>query len=424
MTKDNLVLLSNDDLIELKSKLTKLKEVCYPPITQIQPQFKFKHFHEFNQFDGLFYGASMEYKLSPTELNQLYQHKEELNDVGIDFIKTKKGKWFYNLFDFNCTFFSQDGQKKVEVAFHTNIFSQKLCSNPKIKAALKAVLEMCDGNNFPTQNEVMSCFPDDLCHMIYDKNPIKKAVEFGIVGLIEPLRKKIFDNLNKYHSQLISQSPEFKEFLNQNTFLPNTPEIQKIRIYLTKNKQTIYIWGEKVGLIRNANRMIRYEQVRNHTRHSDKIKSVLIKPHEVFHDFEKALSPLINKHDLILTNENIYKKQEVFERIKIMSQILSMLEKYEDPKLKKKKDKTLYWQNLIQKGLIHPSELNDLEKLLLCCNSIAHANSDSEQAKETILNDTFMEKIYCDISDRFEKLEREKHLKLKRWIKENSYVIS
>ena len=395
-------LFSTQDQAELKAKLQQLKNACCPDVASLMPHFEFvNNFLHEKEKHALTWGPIINaYKISPHELKGIWEDRETLNASCVDFIQVKGQRWFYNTQEIAPDFFSQDGQQMVSVIFPFFMDAEFVWNVPGAKKAMANVLRQCHGGVFPSDVEAQKCFSEDLLRRIYKRNYSRASIEMSVLELMEVLRRKVAEYVLDHHVSEILKSSNFINYVSSRVFPQNTPEIQKAREYLAAHKQAAYVFGAKVGLIRHAAKMMRYEQMRDHVRHAENVPSLPISPQQIYKDFEEAL--FLETDDIGVSNSQpqIEDQSDLAYKIDMMSCILNILKHYENPKLKKKK--SAYWLDLVQKGIVEPSEVADLQKMHLSCNNVAHVNPGIDKAKEVILDDTRLTDIYLDISTRHE----------------------
>ena len=416
-------LISVPEKQEILEKLSALQEVCCPVEEIARPTFQFKTKKDFIPVLDDFHCGSFAdgYKISPDQLKTyFYEDRKDLKDRYVDFIKTKELKWYYNTSEKTGNFFSEDGQKKVEVEFNFWVDAKNLWSVPGLRTAMRQVLEKCSGDTFPTQTEAESFFDDELCRKIYNRMPSFKAVKQAVVELVEPFRKALVAELVKTKSPSIILTQGFKKYAKENYIDTSKPVPYQVKEYLKKNKNAIYLLGEKFHLIKKANRMIRYQEIRDSVRHPKEVKALLSNARKVYQDFCIALG-MTNQKAQQTSLQTFADNTEVFDNLGYMSEILDILGIYEDKKLNKKDP--AYWQDLKQKGIVEQDEIPYLQKMIVECNSVAHVNKDSGTSKRTVADEGRLIQISLDMTERHEKKQQQKQAQIQRWIEDNSFSV-
>ena len=438
---------SQADKKELNLRLNRLRQVCYPSVKLAVPKFKFKTKKDFLVTDHLSYASG--YDIPPSELKDLWQDRETLRDNNVDYIIAKGKKWFYNIlgdwkledsiFDFDddfidpealtnseilcnryplivADFYSKDGNKKVEMNFPFWMDVENIWETPGVLDAVKKVLEKCSGQTFPSQEEAAACFPQKLLRKIHDKNPSREGIELAVLEMMETLCKKIMAYLEQNHVQDVLKEPGFLAFSQQNNTQPNKPDAQKVKEYLAGNKQAMYFLAQKFGLIKNAARIIRYEEMRDHVRHPDKVKPLPIHPRRIYRDFVSALDIPSKNASRAKTIRPFDENADIVQHLSDMNRIWTILDRHVDPKLVKKKNKPAYYQDLIDKGLLTEEEAKIIRRRRLATNEVAHLNHNVKRARQKVMNDTKLSELASEIYDR--------HIeKIRRWIDETSHTI-
>lgn len=417
-----LKILSPEKRSVLLKGLSDLQEVCCPVGALSLPLFRFKEKKDFIPVLDDFHCGSFAsgYGIKPDEIqNYFYEDRQTLRDSYVDFIQTGSTKWYYNTSEKVPSFFSQDGQKKVEVEFSLWTDGQKIWSIPGVKQAMRHVLKKCSGVNFPTQEEAQKAFSEQICCKIYNKVPNEESVKEQVMEFIEPFRKILVDELVDNQSVKILQGQGFKKYKKETQLDLSKDPKNLVKEYLKKNKKAIYVLAEKFGYIKKANRMIAYQEMRDSVRHSN-VKSLLRNPQKVYRDFCEAIGvPFSQAKQTSL--KRFLDNSDVYTNLGFMSEILDILDIYEDKKLKRKN--LDYWQDLIKKGILQPKEVPYLQKMVVECNNVAHVNKDSDLSKETVADSPQLLEISLAITQRHEEKVQEKRRKIDRWIKDTSYSV-
>lgn len=370
---------SSDEQQKLQAEFQKLEDICYPKISLLKPHVKFLYKTDFEQQGGLTYGnISNCYYIAPSDLKTLWQSRQELRECHIDYITSQGQKWFYNTQELVGNFFSEDGEKKVEIDFSFWMDAEHIWHIPGVRPAVKKVLDAFSKGSAPSLAKVQSYFSDELCRKIYEQNPSKESAKQVVLSMIETLRKLLVDRLVLDQTSRISKSDHFKRFIATKN-IATQPLPQQVQTYLKKNKNAVYLLGQKYGYIQNAAALIKYQELRDNARHPNEVKEGKIKPFEIYEDFRIALhipkrSPstradLTTFDDHTRTNWNIT----------TMSEIEDILAFHANPKLNRKKPQ--YWQDLIQKGIVSPADAAILQTKIQEYNSVAHCNSDADPEK-------------------------------------------
>lgn len=370
---------SVDEQQELLVEFQKLEDICYPKTSLLTPRFKFLFKKDFKQNEGLRYGTiTNDYYIEPSELKGLWQSRKELRESNVDFIVSRGKKWFYNTQDLVGNFFSEDGEKKVEVDFSFWMDAEHIWRIPGVIPAIKKILDDFSEDNLPTEAKAQSYFTEEICRKIYEKNPSKESVKQVVLGMVETLRKILVNRLVSDQALNISKSHAFKQFITKQN-LSGQPISQQIQAYLKKNKNAVYVLGEKYGYIKNANRLLRYQNLRDNVRHPKEVKEGRIEPLEIYEDFRKALRIPVRSPSANSNIEQFDDHTRTSWNIATMSEIEDILAFHADPKISRKKPQ--YWQNLIQKGIITPADAVILQTKIKEYNSVAHAHPDADPKK-------------------------------------------
>lgn len=377
---------SQEDKKELLDRLVVLRQVCCPATDLLVPEFKFKRKKDFEPTDVLPYGVS--YDLAPDQLKDIWEDRETLRDHNVDYIMVNGKKWFYNTAQIVTDFYPQNGTKKVEVRFPIWMDCENIWNQPENVEAMKKVLEKCSGRHFPTQQEALECFPKKLLRRIYDKNPSRPAIENAVLEMVETLRTKCQDYLMDNHLNNIFKDKDFLTFVRKTSFPVNTSDKQKAKEYLERNKQAMYFLAQKFGLIKNAIPMMYYEEMRNHIRHPNTVLPLHIDPRMTYQDFAKALDVPAKGPSRAKTLKTFNENTDIVQHLGDMSYIWEVLDQYVDPKLRRKKKKPAYYQDLIQKGIITPDEAKIINQKRVECNNAAHLNGPRNQARKKVMEDT------------------------------------
>ena len=261
-------LFSPQDWAELKKRLNHLRMVCCPPASSLKPLIRFKSQSDFQWNDYLKWGVSAS-PTYPSELKNVWQNKQILSSVDVDYIVVNDQKWFFNTHDKIGNFFLEDGTRKVEIEFPYWMEMTDILKIKGIRSAIFDTLNLTANEKIPTQEQVKNCFPDELCQRIYRKNPSRDAIEIAVLEMTEIFRKKTISYLEQNHVADILNEPRFKRYEKTGKFSKKTPDFQKVRQFLSAQKSSAYILAEKYGLIKNARRMSIYEDIRNHARHQE-----------------------------------------------------------------------------------------------------------------------------------------------------------
>lgn len=396
---------SNDEKTTLLEKFETLRKVCLPSKEIMAPSFKFKTKKDFKPTDELLYGFGG-MTIAPDCIREYsYQDRETLRDNNVDFIKAGNQRWFYNTWELDGNFFSEDGQKKVEVDFNLWMDAEQIWSVPGVKQAMRAVLTACAGDNFPTEAEAQKFFTDEICHRLYQRQSSVHSVKQSVLELMEPLRKTLATELLRTHVADIAQSPRFKMYLKENPTAQNKALPNQVHEYLKKNKNAIYLFGEKFGLIKGANKAIHYQEIRDSVRHPDEVQSFLARPQRVYEDFCTILMRP-RESEKFDSLENIVENLEVANNLGYMSEILDILAIYEDKTLKKKDPR--YWQDLVQKGILESTEVPSVQMISEACKDVAHVNPGSAVSKPIVADDALLLQLSWDISERHARKQAQK----------------
>ena len=394
-------------------KFKALTSICLPSKKMLSPSFKFKTQEDFSGTDELVYGVG-EASIPPAEIREYsYQDRQTLRDSCIDFIETGKQRWFYNTWEMQGNFFSEDGQKKVEVAFNFWADAEKIWSVPGIKQAMRSVLMACSGDSFPTEEEAQKFFTHEMCYKIYQRQPPVQSIKQAVLELIEPLRKILTATLVSTHAQAISTSKKFRQYVQSTPAVQARPLSDQVNEYLKKNKNAVYLFGEKFGFIKSATKAIHYQEIRDSVRHPQEVQAALSHPKKVYEDFCAILMiPL--KSSRFRPFKKIVGNLEAADSLERMSEILDIIAIYENKSLKRKNP--AYWQDLVNQGILDAKEVPYLQKMVKACASVAHVNPDSKKRKNTVRNDGRLLEISLNVQNRHEQKQAPKNAEFQEWL--------
>ena len=402
----------------LLDRFHSLENLCVPPCEIALPSFTFKKKEVFTATDTLPYSIGA--MLRPDELVSYDGlDKSMLRGLNLDYIKTKNQKWFFNTSEKDGVFFSKDGQKKVEIGLDFWMDAEKIWSIPGIKNAMRCVLQACEGDSFPTNTQAQKFFSDEICHKIYQKQPSFKIIQHAVLGIIEPFRKTLVTELTTKYANDISKSPKFQKYVKQKK-LDSTKNLRALtEKYLKENKNAIFLFGEKFGLIKNARKAIHYQKVRDSERHPAEVKALLAKPEKVYQDFCRILGQPCKTNTMIKPNGKIIENLEISNNLEYMSEILVFLKIVSDKSLKEYKPE--WWQDLIDKGIVTPDEVDFLKDIIPKTTAVAHVNDGSDAHKSDVADTNGLLELSLDMSKRHEKREENKRIQLKKRLDEDCY---
>ena len=396
---------SNQERRELKRRLNHLRALCFPAPELIQPKCSFKFQKDFGPDDVLRRGSCF-YPVSPSEIKDIWEDKRTLKDSNLDYIFVQRKKWFFNTQEKVGQFFLADGSRKVEFEFPYWMDMSDIIKTPGVRTAVFNVLNQCMGDQFPEPKTAQACFHKKLCQAIYNSNPSRESLEVAVMEMVETLRQKTEELLNQNHSVTIASSVSFKRYKNSRVFPVNTPEAQQVREYLADDNKRIYAWGEYFGIIQNATRIARYEEIRDHVRHPDKVPERRLYPERIYSDFCLALgevnNPVSRAKRLAIFGNNT----EISRHLGSLSRIWDVLDYHVDPALKKKKNKESYYADLVQKGLLMPEEVPIIRGRRLECNAVAHVNGFVKNARLKVINDNELDDLAYTLYDRHAQMIR------------------
>ena len=404
----NNTLFPNTDWKELKKRLNNLRAVCFPPVDIIRPTVQFKFKSDFDGTDMLEMSSGC-YSVSPSELSTFWEDRQTLRYTNIDFICVNRKRWYYNTNAKAGDFFLEDGSRKVSLEFPYWMDMSRVIKTPGVRSSVFNILSQCMGNTFPSEETARTCFSKDLCRDIYLRNPDRKTVEMAVLEMLETLRQKTHDYLDKNHSANIAASIGFKRYANSRTFPPNTPIEQQVREYMDGEKRAMYLLGERFGVIKNADRIFRYEAIRDHVRHPQTVRERILKPQQIYEDFCMALNEPFIPHSQAKSWMRFSDNSEIFDRLNSLSIIWDILDQHVDPALKKKKNKEVYYTDLLQKGLLQQDEVKIIRARRLTCNAVAHVSTSVKRARQKVLRDTELQDLAYTLYNRHTEI-------MQRWI--------
>ena len=132
--------------------------------------------------------------------------------------------------------------------------------------------------------------------------------------------------------------------------------------------------------------IFQYEEIRDHVRHPDVVQEHSLRPHKIYKDFCIALDEPIktksNAYRLLRFGNNI----DIALHLSCLSFIWTILDQHVDPNLVKKKNKKAYYDDLIQKEMLTQAEARKLSLSRLSCNSVAHVNGFSKNARSKVMH--------------------------------------
>ncbi|MBE6449543.1 MAG: hypothetical protein E7013_02460 [Alphaproteobacteria bacterium] len=405
MKTKNPTLFSNEDWKDLKTSLNHLRAVCLPPFQAIRPVITFKTQADFQWDDALKWGCGS-YSIPPSELKDIWENKATLNASDVDFIMVEGQKWFFNTHDKIGNFFLQDGTRKVEIEFPYWMEMGKVFKTPGVRSAVFNVLSQCMSPVFPDEKKLQNSFSENLCFDIYCKNPSRDATELAILEILEKLRTKTVEYLEKNHSADIALERSFKKYLKSRVFPVNTPEKQQVKEFLTGDKKAMYRLAEKYGIIKNADNIFKYEDIRNHIRHPDEVSEHPIKPDKVYKDFCLALNETITSNSKAYRLSRFGNNIVIAQQLTCLNFIWNILDQHVAPELQKKKNKSTYYDDLVEKGLLTPKEVSVIRSSRLVCNAIAHSNGFIKNARHKVMHYKELFNLVCLLSQRHQNIRR------------------
>ena len=404
----------------LLTKFKDLARMCLPSRQVLQPSFSFKSKEEFSDRDTLTYGRA-DMAIAPHEIREYtYLDRQSLRDANIDFIKAGNQRWFYNTWELDGNFFSEDGQKKVRVEFNLWMDAEKIWSIPGVTQAMRSVLTACAGDTFPTEAEAQKFFTPKLCQKIYQHQASDKSIKQAVLEVIEPLRKQLTAELVRNYAPVISRGLNFKKYVKTRPTIQTRPVQEQVNEYLKKNKNAVYLLSEKFGLIKGANKAIHYQAVRDSVRHPQEVQALLAQPQKVYDDFCTIL--MIPKESKKFRSfKGIIKNLETATNLEYMSEILDIISIYEDTHLKRKNP--AYWQDLVNKGIVDPTEVPYLRTMVPACTDVAHVNPGADASKKRVLKDAKLLEIALNMQTRHEQKQAKETAKIQQWIKNASHIV-
>lgn len=401
-------ILSDDEKQQLTLDFANLKKACFPTLSK--PSFNFKNRSQFTKTDLLSQGHDTA-RLKPDELNQLWQDRQTLRDLSIDYIVAGGQKWFYNTWLMTGDFFSQDGQKKVEVQFDFWVDPEQVWPIQGVRPAIKQVLELCSDSQFPTQKQAQDCFSDDLCRKIYEKQPSNETIGTTVMSLIEHLRQFLLKKLVQNHTPQIMTKPAAQKIKKND---PKKADTTVVSEYLKQNKNMVYILSEQYGYIKKARALLHYQRLRDSVRHKDEVVAQSFNPIKVFQNICKTLgikhggnpakTPLKFFDNQTQLNWHIADMSEITDACQMHIRKHQMTT---NQKLKPKDPN--YWQALQDAGVLDQTEATTLPQKIKEYNTVAHGNAGARELKEKLADDIQVEEIQQNVLNRHWEL-------LKRWL--------
>ena len=399
---------SDQDKQELKKRLDNLQAFCFPPADLIRPKLTFLFQKDFGPGTVLGRGSCF-YPVEPSEIKNIWEDKRTLRDSNLDYIMVQKKKWFFNTQEKVGQFFLEDGSRMVEIEFPYWMDMSNVIKTPGVRTAVFNVLSQCMGQKFPKSKTAQACFSKKLCQEIYNRNPSGESLGIALLEILEVLRTKTKDLLNANHSMDIADSISFKRYQNSRSFPKNTPPFQKVVEYLDGNYKRIYTWGEHFGIMKNAQRVFRYEVIRDHFRHPDRIPEHKLHPEQIYNDFCLALgepntSASRGKKSVIFGHN-----AEITRQLGLLGRIWDVLDYHVNPKLQRKKNEECYYTDLVQKGLLESEEVPFLRAARLYCNAVAHVGNFVTDARSEVINKIELDNLSYTVYDRHSRI-------IKQWL--------
>ena len=398
-------LFSNDTWRELKKRLNYLGALCCPPTETIRPKIHCKYPSDFGFDDVLKWGRSA-MPIEPSELKNIWENKQTLKEHDIDYIIVNGNKWFYNTHDKIGNFFLSDGTTKVEMEFPYWMEMTNVLKTKGIRSAIFDTLNLYSNGQEPTAEQMQNCFSDELCQEIYRKNPCREAIELGVLEITEVFRKSIVEHLIQNHEADIAKEISYKRYVKSFMSSKTSTTAPKVRQFLAAKKSAIYILAEKFGLIKNSHRICRYESMRDHVRHPDEIAERPIDPYKIYADFCIALDEPVKSKTQARHLSRLGNNIALSIYLSTFNFIQTILAEYEDSSLKKKKNKTDYYNDLVQKGILKPKEVKLITSRSLNCAEVAHLHNKIKNARFKVMNDRQMFNLACAIHKRHLEIQK------------------
>ena len=400
---------------KLKGKLDILGSVCNPSADLIRPSFRFKFSSDFrkNPVKITFSNNPDEPRidleesdvlkcrylncLEPCELKDISSRKRLMKDMDIDYIDVNGKKWLFYKYDKVGKFFLQDGSREVVMEFAPWLDTSEILKIPEARAATTKVLKQCMGETFPTEKQARECFTDKVCQKISGQNSAQEAVKMATLSCLEVLQDEIVPYLNATCYLEIIHSSHFKQFVEdckkdkeKGAKFSKDPTKEHFRKYLEnrENKKNMYFWAERKGLIPSAQRMIQYEQARNHIRHPNEVPDTFIDANQVYKDFCAILNTGPSTFPSKVSEENIIDCTCLYFHLDSLGAIKSIMDEHANPEyVDKKKKRDKYYKDLLQKKIITKGEQARIKKMRKPYNALAHGSSTKQTEEEIMENE-------------------------------------
>ena len=179
-------------------------------------------------------------------------------------------------------------------------------------------------------------------------------------------------------------------------------------------KRAMYLLGEHFGVIKNADRIFRYEAIRDHVRHPNTVRKRILRPQQIYEDFSVALGEPLSQTCRAKSWMRFSDNSEIVVRLNSLGLIWDILDKHVEPALKKKKNKEVYYTDLVQKGILKEDEVKIIRNNRLTCNAVAHANTAVKQARQKVLRDMELQNLAYTLYSRHSEI-------MQRWINDRSH---
>ncbi|MBP5534856.1 MAG: hypothetical protein J6Y03_05070 [Alphaproteobacteria bacterium] len=396
-------------LLHLNRYLAHLKSICCIPTQSLKPVVRVKNKRDFNKDDVLKFNRNID-TCPPNGLREFSKlNRKELLELDINYISVDNKKWFFYTHDKIGQFFLEDGSRKVEIEFPVWMEMQYVFETKGIDKAVHDVLSKCMDRKIPKKN-LADCFPGHLCRAIYNDNPQFEATEAAVLELLQVLTKETQKYMENNCVTIIANSAACKEFTAS---YPNTvSDFQKVRDFLSGHHEYMFNLAEKLNLIKNANLIPLYENIRNHLRHPDTTPPEYIQPQKIYDDFCSILMQTPNHNSQATKMSRLDYNTVVALNLQTFSCLAEMLDACVDPLVKKKKNNGKpgivynkpYFNDLIKKGLLTKEEKDIFDQYRHRCRAVAHHDNDAERARRKLIQKhKDLDELILKVSDRVDK---------------------
>ena len=412
-------------LLKLKRYLNDLRAVCCVPTQSIKPIIRVKEKDDFNEADKLKYRAELaspefvpgtlmrkyEYAFAlPSELEEFtWWDKEDLKkEHEVDSISVDDKKWLFYTHDKVGNFFLSDGSRKVEIEFPVWMEMHNVFETNGVHAAVYDVLSKCTDKTAPSTAELSDCFPDALCRTVFNNNPPSEAIEMAVLEMVAVLTKETSDYVENNHLQQIINECNLQS--------ATVPAKQMVHDYLKGHADYMFKLAERLNLIKDADKIPFYTDIRDHLRHPDTTEPISVNPQKIYEDFCAILDQKPDYDSKAYKMSRLDYNTVVALNLESFGSLAQTLDTYVDDAVKKAKNNGRpgivytpnYIADLIQKGLLTKKQLKTFTNYRIRTGSIAHHNAPvrKKQKQPAPSQEILLKKIRLKLIQRHKRLDR------------------